>query len=136
MTRISPKVGAGRFQWNAGGWFGSLFGGTAFLVVGAVSFAESHPLLSAVWFCCFAIAISTGIYLWVRRTSLSPYPAIQFLLLVCGITGAVAIVAALYIAPNLLSEVQLTPTKSVILLLFPAMMLFFHFLESRARRTT
>ena len=131
------KVGPGRFQWNTGGWFGSLVGGTTFLVVGAVSFASSHPLLAAIWLSCFVIAASSGTYLWGRRTSLLPYPAIQLLLLLCGICSAVAIVAALYLAPNLLPAVRLTLTKSLLLLLlFPAMMLVFHILESNARRPT
>ena len=137
MTNTSPIAGGGRFQWNTGGWFGSLLGSTAFLIVGAVSFASPSPTLSAIWFSCFAVAVAVGIYLWARRTAFSPYPAIQILLLACGISAAVAIIAAICMAPNILIAVQLTPTKSLLLLLlFPAMMLWFHVLESNARRPT
>ena len=137
MTETSPKVGAGRFQWNAGAWFGGLLGGTAYLLVGGVAFLSQHTFLSAIWLSCFAMALSIGVFVWTRRVTLAPYPAIQVLILVCGLSGAVAIIAALYMAPQLLAAVQLTPSGSLLLLLmFPAFMLWSHFLESTARRTT
>ena len=137
MTDNSPKVGAGRFQWNAGGWFGGLLGGTAYLLVGGVAFFSQHTLLSAIWLSCFATALSIGVFVWARRVTLAPYPAMQVLLLACGLSGAIAIIAALCMAPQLLTAVHLTPSGSLLLLLmFPAMMLRFHFLESTARRTT
>jgi len=81
------------------------------------------------------VAIASGVILWGRRESLAPYPAMQLLLLACGVSGAVAIIAALCMAPNLLGTVMLTPLTSLLfLLMFPAMMVWFHFLESGARR--
>lgn len=135
MVKISAKFGAGRFQWNGGAWLGSLVGGTVYLGVGGAAFVSQDPVLATIWLACLAAALGIGYRIWTRRSTLDPYLGYQGLLLTCGLAGAVAIGAALVLAPQRLEAVQLTPSGGVfLLLLFPAMMAWFHFLEMMQRR--
>ncbi len=137
MKVIQPKQGIGRFQWNAGGWFGALLGSTCFLLLGAISFLSTQPLLSVVWLAAFIISVAIGVFLWNRRDHIAPYAAIQGLLLTIGLFSTVAILAARAVAPEILANVNMSPISSLWLLaIFPGMMLLFHLLELAARNRT
>jgi hypothetical protein len=137
MRAIEPKVGQGRFQWNAGGWFGSLLGSTAFMPLGGLMFASQSMALAAVWLVCYATAVACGVFIWTRRASLAPYPAIQCLLLLVGVTSTIAILFALFTRPEFLAHLNATPTQALLtLLVFPGLMLGFFLLERTARRPT
>jgi hypothetical protein len=93
MSSKAPIIGPGQFQWNAGGWFGSQLGGTAWLLVGAVGIATQEPQVAAWWACCFVLANAVGTGLWLRRDRVWPYPAIQALLATVVVAGLLAVVA-------------------------------------------
>ena len=73
----SAVVGPRRFQWQMGGWFGSVFGGAAWLipttVLLAVNGQSALALLPAV---CFLLATLVGVVLWFRRDRVRPFPAL------------------------------------------------------------
>jgi ABC-type phosphate transport system permease subunit len=93
METNGPVPNPGRFRWNRGGWFGSQLGGTAWMLVGAVVLVPHAPEVAGVWLACFAVANAIGSGMWWHRDRLRPYPALQALLLVCGVAGLVALVA-------------------------------------------
>lgn len=136
MNEVKPLLGSGHFQWNAGGWFGSLFGGTAYLVAGSVFVISQNPFGAAVWLTLFAFGSLVGCYLWGRRATLDPYRAYQMVLAIMGCIAITAIVFAVSFAPEFLDGTEMTTATRWILmvLLFPSMMLWFHYLESKARQ--
>jgi hypothetical protein len=91
MSLKRPTPGPGRFQWNAGGWFGSQLGGTAWMLVGTAILVPQAPGLAAWWAACFAAANAVGAGLWLRRDRVRPYPALQSLLAACGLAGLFAV---------------------------------------------
>lgn len=86
-----PLSGAGWFQWNAGGWYGSQLGSTVWMLVGAVVLAPHALWVALSWLGCFASANFIGTWLWRRRGRLQPYPAMQMLIVVCATTGLMAL---------------------------------------------
>jgi hypothetical protein len=90
MATTRPRSGPGAFQWNAGAWFGSLLGSTAWMLVGAVIMATRAPVVSLAWLSCFALSLGVGIWLWSKRGRIRPYPAIQGMLLAVGVSGLLA----------------------------------------------
>lgn len=132
---IQPLVGPGRFQWNAGGWFGSQLGGTAWMVVGAGILISQSFAISLVWVACFALANVVGFAFWTRRTVLAPFKAIQLLILVLGLAGLVAWSSLAQFRPDLVTLMNATTQMGYFaLLIFPAMMAWFYWLERNALR--
>lgn len=128
---LSGKRGEGAFQWNFGGWFGSQVGSTLWLVIlGFVMIAQSKSGGTAL--VVFGLAANLiGIALWRRRRTLSPYPAIQILIAVCGLA---ALFAMLVISASGQSQASTGLPTPWFLLVYPGLMLAFHFQERAARR--
>jgi uncharacterized membrane protein YhaH (DUF805 family) len=51
------------------------------------------PGITAIWLACFLITNAVGTSLWIRRDHIRPYPAIQCLLAVIGVSGLLALLA-------------------------------------------
>ena len=77
-------------HWNAGGWFGSQLGGTAWLFVGGLVLGSEFPESAAVLVACGLASNLVGCLLWARRAQLDPYRALQALVVVVVLAGAVA----------------------------------------------
>jgi hypothetical protein len=133
--------GPGYFRWNTGGWFGSQFGGTAWMLVGAVVLARQAPDVAFIWLACFAIANAIGWALWRRRDQLRPYPAIQALIAMCGGIGVIALALKHLLRPGL----GITPPMGVdaaddlrsivcLVAVFIGLMAYFHLMERSTRR--
>ncbi len=140
MERKEPLSGPGYFQWNKGGWFGSQLGGTAWMLVGAAVLLPRAPEVAAVWLAAFAVATAIGSWMWWRRDRLRPYPALQALLLVCGLSGHTALIALHVLRPGLrISQplgIHLADEPQLILwllVLIAGLMTWFHVLERGAR---
>src|SRR5262245_26948748 len=56
-----------RFVWDAGGWFGALFGCTVWMFVLGTTTVALDPLAGIVAFAGFAIGNGGGFALWRRR---------------------------------------------------------------------
>ena len=93
MTMSSrPLVGPGHFQWNAGGWFGSSLGGSAWMIVTSCFLAlHDQPTLAMVPAVGFAIVLFASLLLWARRNRIYPFPAIM------GLLGLLAVAIPLVI---------------------------------------
>ena len=98
MTMSSrPLVGPGHFQWNAGGWFGSSLGGSAWMIVTSCFLAlHDQPTLAMVPAVGFAIVLFASLLLWARRNRIYPFPAIMGLLglLVVAIPLVIVVVSS------------------------------------------
>ena len=141
METKGALPGPGRFQWNRGGWFGSQLGCTAWMLVGAVVLVPHAPVVASVWLVCIAVANAIGSWFWWRRDRLRPYPALQALMLACGANGLLALVALHLLRPGLRISrpmgISLADEPRVILwllVLFIALMTWFHLLEWGAKK--
>lgn len=124
--KLQGKRGAGAFQWNRGGWFGGQVGATLWLaILGFVLLAQSQAV-GALPVALAVLANLVGVLLWRRRWSLAPYPAMQALIVVCGIAAGLAILGV-RAAGLELSEVGLP--SAWFLLMYPGLNLFFYRLE-------
>lgn len=133
--------GAGRFQWNGGGWLGGQLGGTAWMLAGAAVLAPHAPEVAAIWLACFSAANVVGGALWWRRDRLQPYSAIQALLAACAIGGVIALTALHILRPGLRinepswARMADEPGAAFALLATVAfLMASFHFMERQARQ--
>lgn len=130
---LQGKAGAGRFQWNLGGWFGSQVGGTLWLVLlGGVLWAKGQGAGAALLGLGLA-ANALGCFLWTRRQILDPYLALQLLLGACGIAAALSM--------WLLAGAGVTAADAGLpslwaVLIYPALMAWFAFLEHQTRRAS
>ena len=130
MRMVKTTNGPGRSQWNAGGWFGAIFGSTTVLVFCGLTFVSQS--MAAVCLACYAIAVVSGIFMWTRRKSLARYPVMQGLLLVVGVASAIAILFAFFTRLEFTTGFNGTPEKVfLVLLIVPALMLGSHFRERR-----
>jgi hypothetical protein len=111
------------------------------MLVGAVVLWPHAPEVAGVWLACFAVANAIGSWMWRRRDRLRPYPALQALLLVCGVNGLIALVALHICRPGLRITrplgISLADEPRLILwllVLVIALMAWFHLQERGAKK--
>jgi hypothetical protein len=111
------------------------------MLIGAVVLVRRAPDFAGVWLACFAAANTIGLWMWWRRDRLRPYPALQALLLACGVSGLLALSALHVLRPGLRitqpGGIYLADEPRSILLLLvlvSSMMTGFHVMESSARK--
>lgn len=127
------RQAAGAFQWNRSGWFGGQIGATLWLLLlGSWLLVQSQPV-GALLVGLGAGSNLVGVALWRRRSSLSPYLALQMLIAVCGIAAAVAMI--------FLRGVDVSPSSTELprawfLLFYPGLMLIFYLQEQSARKSS
>lgn len=128
---MDPKIGSGRFQWNAGGWFGSQIGSTLWLLLLGILSAPKSFLLSIIIICCFLAPNIIGSVLWTRRDRIAPYPAIQCLIAIIGICSLIAFVSCDLMGHLGSGGENVSDSDNIywILLIFPAVMVMLHFLN-------
>ena len=122
-----PVRGTGLLQWSAAAWFSAQLGSTLWMVLGGVLLCERSSILGLGPLVCFAVANLIGLGLWRARGRLAPYPALQILLAVAGVC---ALIALTFLTEGIDGAARYYRG----LLLFPALMLYLHFLERSARR--
>lgn len=122
--------GPGVLQWSSGGWYGSLIGGSAWMMLGSFLMASKSRSLAWTWATCGLISISVGVWLWSQRSRLRPYPAIMGLMLTLWLTSTVAIVSAVVLGPRATPPFEAPTGLSLFsLLIFPGLMLQFTLME-------
>ena len=135
-----PINGPGRFQWNAGGWWGSTLGATAWMIPTAVILiANGQPLLALLPVIGFLLMNSLAAMLWARRDKVLPFRALMVLLgslavVVPAVWAGVAMVGT----ADSLAHMN-WPESGIVglgaLLIAPALIAFFVYLEySHARK--
>lgn len=92
MVTRPPRVGPGRFQWNTGGWFGAQLGSTLWLLAAAPMLFPTHVQAGLVALLCFLVPNLLGFLLYLRRSRLAPYPALQGLILLTGLASILFVV--------------------------------------------
>lgn len=131
LVKPEGKFGNGAFQWNRGGWFGSQIGATLWLVLlGFVLLAQSR-LIGGLFILLGLVANFAGLWLWRKRESLAPYPAIQILLATCGLC---ALISMLSLRASEIPQPSVALPSLWFLLMYPGLMLVFHLQEGNARR--
>ena len=126
------------FQWNLGGWFGSQVGSTLWLILmGSLLIpVDLQPALGVM--ACGVIPNLIGTWLWTQRSRMAPYPALQLLLALITLSALCAFLLLDYAG---LMDHEWNGTSwpgnggYFNLLIFPALMLVFHFRERAARGT-
>lgn len=130
---LQGKRGAGAFQWNRGGWFGSQIGATVWLILlGAMLLFQSEPV-GALVVVFGLIPNLIGYVLWRRRRTLSPYPAIQLLLASCGVSALFAMISVWAVS---ITTQSVTLPGSWFLLMYPGLMVAFHLQERAVRKSS
>lgn len=134
MDTICPLEPTGCFQWNAGAWFGSQLGGSAWMLVGSATMTPGSPILAGAWLACFATANGVGLWLWRRRDRVRPYPAIQALLLTLGVCGVAAWLALWALGTGARAAVG-SPRQGIFAMgIVPLLMAWFALMEHHGRR--
>ena len=128
------RPGAGRFQWSAGGWFGSQLGGSLWLAITALVVRQEAPRVAAIASSAFLAANLVGTILWLGRSRLPPYPALQVLLLALGGAALVASLALRQAIANGAIEPRLGVRPLLVLALYLGLAVFFWALEASGRR--
>ena len=130
MSDKTARKGSGRFQWNAGGWFGSQVGSTFWLLLLAIVLVPGFPGVAVIVFVCFVVPNIIGLVLWSRRNRIEPYAAIQYFIAAAGVSSLVAFIcwdrSGYFVEAN--RQIQ-GGVSYWILLIFPVVMLMFHFLN-------
>ena len=128
------KRGTGGFQWNTGGWFGAQVGSTCWLFLGAILFLGQTPLLAGLWLGCFVLANLIGTIIWMNRSKVDPYRAIQVLFLVIFAFTTIAMVSADWLGflRELDQRFENPRLLYLVLLMFPALMTMLH-LQNRLK---
>ena len=85
------------FGWNAGGWFGSVLGSTAWMLILGVSVVSEDLAGAVLSIIGFAAANLWGVALWLRRDRLSAYAGLQWMMI-----GLLVVFAAVVFGTNLL----------------------------------
>ena len=136
-TSTKPVVGTGKFQWNAGGWFGSSFGSSAWmLVVTYYLVANSQSTVAMVPAIGFLVIMIAALLLWSRRDRIYPYAAMMTILgLMAFVIPFVWMVVQNY--GSLQSRAAMNWPNSqwstvFVFVLVPAMMVWFQYVERLA----
>ena len=73
----SCLIGPGRFQWNAGGWFGGAIGGSVvMLLIAGFLLRHGQTRLALIPAIAFASITVVATVYWCNRNRIYPFPAI------------------------------------------------------------
>ena len=103
------------------------------MFAGAAVLMRSAPGIAAAWFACFVVANAIACWLWQQRDRLRPHPAMQLLLLTCGVAGLLAWSSLQVFRPELVRLMGWPGTEYsgyfAVLLIVPTLMMSFALLE-------
>lgn len=130
----SAMVGPRQFQWQGGGWFGCVIGGSAWLVpMSAILALNGQPMLALVPSGCCVLTILVGLALWHIRDRVRPFRALIGMLMLFSITTPFAwfTVATNATADSLvlLNWPQSIAIATMVALICPTIAIWFCFLE-------
>ena len=138
MSNQNGRNGPGHFQWNGGGWIGSAFGSTAWMLVVAcfLTFSDDAEL-AVVPTAGFLIANCVAIHLWQRRDRTLPFTGYMILLGVLAvIVPTVWITVESFASQKALTRMNWpsSVTSTIFIVFFvPMIMLWFVHLERQAK---
>ena len=135
---IQPRIGAGRFQWNARGWFGSVIGSTTWMLVAAGFLIAYRQWLALVPIGCFVIINSIAWVLWRRRDRLDPFSSLMMILASIAVAVPIALATSVWRMPEMPWQMNWTDSPVgyvVAVLLVPTMIAWFYIIERRTNRS-
>lgn len=135
------KIDRGHFRWNVGAWFGSVVGGTAWMILaGGFLMASDQWWVATAPLACFLITNMVALWLWRKRDRTPAFRAYMILMSVLAIAVPLTWFSIVIWGPTNSLEQMTRLTSSAasisVLLLVPAMMAWFCFLEYYAMRRT
>ncbi len=130
-----PLIGPGHFQWNAGSWFGSSLGSSAWMLVTACFlFVNGQTILASIPTTGFALVLIGSTLLWSRRPSIYPFSALMTMLWLLAIVFPVVwCVVHSYGTQAALAAMNWPESRWITILVFaivPAGMIWFIVLEN------
>ena len=130
------KEGSGKFQWNTGGWFGAQIGSTLWLLLLGMILLNKNVIIGSIILLFFILPNMMGWIIWNERHRIEPYPAIQALLGMIGFSSLFAVIIldlSGYIT-KLEPGMRDSPKQAYwYLLIFPVLIIAFHFLNSKEK---
>lgn len=141
MDDRTAMAGPRRFQWQVGGWFGAVFGGSAWLIPTATTLAlNEQPYLALLPAGGCLVLNILGVALWYRRDRIRPFPAlISMLTLFAVLTPLVWLSVSLHATPESLAALnwpQSGMTGAMAAFICPAIIAWFYILEYSHRDTS
>ena len=137
MQTADPPTTSG-LTWNAGGWFGSLFGCTLWLfILGLALLTKDLPAAATSLVGC-ALLVTWGWHIWGSRAKRSAYAGLQRFLAGCTLVYTVVILTVNLrgaSSPAFDSEVLSTYLPYWALGIAPLMMLVFYLRERSGAQT-
>ena len=127
VVREDGTVGYEIHQWKFSSWFGSMLGGSAWMIPSAAVLAyHGNHVAAAVTTVCFAIAIAVTLFCWWRREHLIALNSSLWMILLLGILST-AVLASFQFLTNEQGQAALSwhPLCWFVLLLFPALAMKF-----------
>ncbi len=135
MEKKLPQKGTGQLQWDTG-WWGCQLGGTIWLLLyGCILLATGEYQIGLIGLGSFLVPNLLGLTLWIRRDRISPYPALQFLCAVIGVCSLVFIAVLNRTQHSSLNLEESALSMYWFLLVFPGVMLVFHFRNKRPKQS-
>lgn len=89
---MSCKLHNSPFTWNAGGWFGALFGSTLWMLALGIGVLAEDLTAAGIVIASCAAGILWGIGLWRCRERLAAHAGLQWLMVGLLVVFAVAVV--------------------------------------------
>jgi hypothetical protein len=133
-----PITGPGKFQWNAGGWFGATLGSSAWmLVTSSILIAHHQPWIASIAASGFLANLVVSLVLWNFRDRVSPFPALMTILGFMAFTlPLVWLIVQTYASPESKNAMNWPVSRwstVFVLILVPALMFWFTYLERLAK---
>lgn len=138
-SNTTSLTGPGKFQWNAGGWFGSSLGSSAWMLVTSYFLVvHNQTFVAAIAVSGFLAILFASLVLWKRRDRVYPFHA---LLAILGLMAFTIPIVWLLVQTYASAECKMAMNWPVsglstvfVVLLVPATMIWFIYLESLAKR--
>lgn len=134
---IGANTERSAFSWNAGGWFGTQFGCTLWLLILGVVLISRGSLLGWACIASFVVLNVWGSYLWRHREQLGAYTGLQRFLFPASLIIAVIVVVVNrggVSEPPAPGALVSTYLPYWVIVFAPALMLLFYVLERNAKR--
>lgn len=127
VTHADGSVTYEAFRWNAGGWFGSCFGATAWMIPLTAAACWFGSISMAILTCfTFLFAVVFAFIVWRLRARIDAYVAVQYLIVVMCLMTIIVLAGLQFLGNSETQQyVQWSPWAWCILFMFPMLSLQF-----------
>ena len=130
---------ASAYQWNAGGWWGSVCGAVAWmLVMAGFLIVNGESMVAAIPIACAVLLLAVAILLWSRRSEMRAFQGMMLFLSAAALIVPITYFATGYFAsPAVLAQMRWSNSPVayfVVLAIVPFTMLRFWLTEFGAKQ--